>query len=110
MNNNNFNGSNINFSYDVMEIAHILINTRLSASGVDKFTMSKCYVIVELEDGCHIFINNYYDYDDIYNQIESKFSDPCLMHDEIISEILKFLNDESKTIKKIIKNFRSWNR
>jgi hypothetical protein len=103
-------GNNINFVYGILEVAHIPINFQLRALGVDKITISKCYFIIEFDNGYHIFINDYYDYADIYDQMESEFSDTCLMSDEIVSEILKFFKDESKTIKKIIKNFRSWNR
>jgi hypothetical protein len=102
------NENNINFLYSVMEVVHIPINFRLRGIGIDKITLSKNYFIIEFEDGNNIFIDNYTKYDDIYGEIEEL--DAPFITSEIISEILEFLEDESQLIKKIIKNFRSWNR
>ena len=103
-------GNNINFLYGILEVVNPPINFPLRDLGVDKITISKCYFIIEFENGYHIFINDYDDYDDICDRIEWEYSDTSLMPDAVVSEILKFLKDESRMIKKIIKNFRSWNR
>lgn len=100
MNYNKFGGNNINFLYDILEVAHIPINFQLRTIGVDKFTISKRYVIIEFEQGYSIFINDYYDYDDICDRIEFEYSDASLNTDAVVSEILKFLKDESRTVKK----------
>ena len=110
MNKDEAYGKNINFLYGILEVAYIPINFQLRAIGVDKLTISKRYVIIEFEQGYSIFINDYYDYDDICDRIEFEYSGTSLNPNAIVSEILKFLEDESRTIKKIIKNFRSWNR
>ena len=76
-------GNNINFLYGIMEVAHIPINFQLRAIGVDKITISKCYFIIEFDEGYYIFINNYYDYDDICDRIELEFSDTCLIPEKL---------------------------
>ena len=73
---------------------------------MNKITISKRYFIIEFDDGRYIFINNYYDYDDICNRIESELVGSFLLPYEIVSDVIKSFKDESKTIKEIIKNFR----
>ena len=99
-------GNNINFLYGVMEVAYIPIKLPLSAIGVNRITISKRYFIVEFDDGRYIFINNYYDCDDICNRIELELVRSCLLPYEIVLEAIKSFKDQSNTIKEIIKNFR----
>jgi hypothetical protein len=93
-----------------MEVVYIPINVQLREIGVEKITLSKYYFIIELNSGNSIFINNYGKYDGIYEQTGWKLEEVSYISDENKFEILKFLEDESQMIKKIIKNFRSWNR
>lgn len=104
-----YNENSLNFLYDIIEVAHIPINFQLRRIGVDKITLTKYYFIIEFSYGYNIFINNYTKYDDIYKEIKILGNTPFIT-DEIISEILEFLEYESRLITKIIKNFRSWNR
>ena len=99
-------GNNIHSLLGVMMVAHIPINLKLRWIGVNKITISKRYCIVEFDNGCYIFINNYYDYDDICNQIKWELVESFLLPHEIVSEAIKSFKDESKMIKEIIKNFR----
>ena len=98
-------GNNINFVYGVLEVAHIPINFQLRAIGVDKITISKRYFIIEFDNGYYIFINNYYDYGDICDQIELELSDTCLMPDEVVSEVIKSFNRRVQDDKKNNKEF-----
>ncbi len=106
-------GNSINSYYSLIEIAHLPISLRLRRIGIDKITLSKNYFIIEFY-GNSIFIINYTKYDDIYHKTSSKLSqlseNTYHFDIEIEPAILEFMEEESQTIKKIIKNFRSWNR
>jgi hypothetical protein len=99
-------GNNINCLLSVMMVAHIPINLKLRWIGVNKITISKRYCIVEFDNGRYIFINNYYDYDDICKRIKLELVGSFLLPHDIVSEVMKSFKGESKTIKEIIKNFR----
>ena len=85
-----------------MEVINIPINFQLRGISVYKITISKCYFIIEFVQGFNIFINNYRKYDDICDRIELEYLDTCLLSNETVSEILKFLSDGSQMLKKTI--------
>lgn len=103
------NENSLNFLYSIMEVVHIPINFQLRGVGIDKITLSKYYFIIEFEHGSYIFINNYKNYDHIYGVTLYQLDHVFFISDENKAEILGFLADKSRMIKKFIKNFRSWN-